>query len=120
MKNFEEASNRTKRRKTEELRKEKNISELLYAAQMNLRRSCNNNDAAKIVKDIADNPTQAKCYVSALNTKSTARLPADKALSVIVEAKLSRHQYNTIRASMKETNCDLYPNYETVRPNFIY
>ncbi|XP_078050186.1 uncharacterized protein LOC144476808 [Augochlora pura] len=112
--NFDAASERRKRRKTEELRKENSASQLLYAAQMNLR-SSNDNSGAKIVKNLGESPAEAKRYVSALNSKPVTRLSVDKALSMIVEAKLSRHQYNTIRNILNESNNDILPNYETVR-----
>lgn len=106
---FAASSERSKRRKTEELRQSHTAEELCYAAQMSLR-SSGEVMSSKKVKDVitpAPLPTLSK-------TQHTP-LSIDEALSVIVEAKLTKHQYNVIRNSMKKHNCHLYPSYDAIR-----
>jgi len=80
-------------------------------------RSSGNLHSAQVVQDITTSPTRALRYRTALQATSTVEttLSVDVALSIMVEAKLTKKQYNVIRSSMKENNCRLYPNYEAVR-----
>lgn len=73
-------------------------------------------DAAIIVIDVtSSSPTKPSKYREALKAKIESTISSDEALSVMVEAKLTRSQYNVIKASMKKHNCKLYPNYKTVQ-----
>lgn len=38
----------------------------------------------------------------------------EKALSLIIDASLSRHQYDVLRSSAKEIGCDIYPHYSKI------
>lgn len=60
-KTFEESSERSKRRKTEELHKTAESEELIFAAQMELR-SKGKTDASRILKEITSSPKQATKY----------------------------------------------------------
>jgi hypothetical protein len=39
----------------------------------------------------------------------------EEAISLVVEAQLSNHQYNTIRLQAKTKGCNIYPSYNKVR-----
>ncbi|KMQ84811.1 hypothetical protein RF55_17077 [Lasius niger] len=83
---------------------------------MNLR-SSGKLDAANIVKEVTtSSPTRASKYKAAFQAASNPAIPmsADAALSVVVEAKLTKNQYSVIRQSMKEHHCNLYPPYDKV------
>lgn len=108
---FENCSDRSKRRKTLDLRNNNGLMELTYAAQMKLR-SEGNIQAAKILSEIVKSgPESIKNYVK---RNEVAKLTEDKALSVITGARLTKFQYNIIRSNALEENCSLYPNYESV------
>ncbi|XP_024875226.1 uncharacterized protein LOC112456728 [Temnothorax curvispinosus] len=113
---FTTASERSKRRKTAEMRTTYSTEELSYATQMKLR-SSGKLDAANIVKEVTtSSPTRASKYKAAFQATSNVAIPMsdDAALSVVVEAKLTKNQYSLIRQSMKEHHCNLYPPYDKV------
>lgn len=39
---------------------------------------------------------------------------SEKALSLIIEGQQTKFQYNVLRKSALEMNCNLYPNYESI------
>lgn len=108
-KSFEDCSNRSKRRKTEELRKEHSVSELTFAAQMSLRAGGNSNASTvirnmvsssdKVFESQAENSRRQKI-------KDIQPLTVEQSLSVFINANLTRKQYNIIRnASPKVYPC---------------
>lgn len=110
---FMECSERTKRQKTEKLRSNTDIHELCYATQMSLR-SSGNTDAAKLVKEITfSSPKRATRYRKAFKMSQSPiiQLSGESALSMIVDAKLTRHQYNIIRSKDKKR----FPSYKIVQ-----
>ncbi|CAG9782313.1 unnamed protein product [Diatraea saccharalis] len=104
-KDFEECSERSKRRKTQDLRSSTGTLELTYAAEMKLR-SEGNIQAAKVLAEIVKSPDSAKNYIKKDDVKIT-KLTEDKALSLITNAKLTKYQYNIIRSNALEENCPL-------------
>ncbi|XP_030766971.1 uncharacterized protein LOC115890777 [Sitophilus oryzae] len=114
-KSFEESGDRSKRKKTEQLRSIATVSELSYAAQISLRAS-GKTDASKVVHEVtATSPTRAskyrKAYKELLKDRGPRLMTGEDALAVLVEAKLSRHQYNVIRMSDPEK----FPSYKNVQ-----
>lgn len=67
-KSFSDLSERSKRRKTEELRSS-NTDELTYATQMKLRET-GKVEASKIVKDLTKSPSTASKYAEAMKKKT--------------------------------------------------
>lgn len=87
-KDFTDSSERSKRRKTEELRKSYPVEELSYATQM-LHRSEGNIPAANIVKDVTENPSHAvdiQKVLSQSNFKKVQKHTPAEALALFVEA----------------------------------
>ncbi|KAJ8937088.1 hypothetical protein NQ314_012031 [Rhamnusium bicolor] len=109
---FQESSECSKRRKTKELRENVPVSELTFATQMSLRAS-GSADASKILKDITNSPTRAKKYRKAANQPipKTRQLTPQEALSMFIEADLTRSQYETIRRFDK----DRFPCYSLLQ-----
>lgn len=112
---FEESSERSKRRKTEELRSSVDVEVLTHAAQVKLSAS-GKRDAAKIVKEIMSSPKRATKYkravsVSQQKDKTGSKMTPTQALLLFVEADLSRSQYETIRNANKK----LYPCYSIIQ-----
>jgi len=108
-KSFDNLSDRSKRRKTLPLRKNFEAQELLFAGQMKLREGGNITEA-KMVKTIVSTSTETlrKSSVSQVEDK---KLSPAQALSMFVEASLTRRQYEIIR----ETSKDLYPCYSILQ-----
>lgn len=113
--NFEESSERTKRQKTEELRQNFSPSQLTYAAQMSYRNE-KQPSASRLLKVINQEPAKAKDFFKALhkNNNNYSRLTGVDAVSLMVEAKLSKFQYKLIRKLALSNNCYLYPSYDQV------
>ncbi|KAF2889055.1 hypothetical protein ILUMI_17118, partial [Ignelater luminosus] len=98
---FEELFECRKRKKTKQLRLNNSVDKLTYATQMSLR-SSGQIQAAKLVKEITStSPARAQKYRRALvklEKQTTSILDGEEALSMIVEAKLSRHHYELVRS----------------------
>lgn len=109
LKSFIESSERSKRRKTQEIRTTFDTEELTFATQMKLRAE-GKTDASNIIKDMSKSPNRAtkyrKAYLSNPQVQISQLTPL-QALSMFVEAGLSRRQYEIIRNCNKK----LYPCY---------
>ncbi|KYN21922.1 hypothetical protein ALC57_05694, partial [Trachymyrmex cornetzi] len=113
-KSFDTSSDRSKRRKTEEIRKTFTADELAYATQMSLR-STGNLEAAKVVKDVSStSPIRAAKYVTAFQSKMEETFTPDEALSLMLESKISKRAYQTTRNETKKKGCKLFPSYKHV------
>ncbi|XP_047139099.2 uncharacterized protein LOC124815008 [Hydra vulgaris] len=116
--NFDEASERTKRRKTQEMRSTFSSSELAFASQMSLRASgaCN---AGVTVKDLPSTIQHLVTnYIDSLKLSQisqTSELCAETALSILMEAKLSKHQYCIIRSAAIANSSSFLPSYEKLK-----
>lgn len=107
---FEECSDQTKRRKTANLRSEISANILTFAAQMSLRAEGKNKEA-EVIKKVSESPTYAKdCLDLTLNSK-TKKLSPREALSMIIEAQLSRKQYEIVR----NFATDMFPSYKMIQ-----
>lgn len=121
-KEFLLSSERSKRRKTEELRSSFSPEELAYATQSSLR-STGQLDASKLVKEAAlSTPTRASKYRKKFNITTETPLTSEGALSLLIELKLSKSQYQGLRQTSLQQNCRLYPSYKKLleAKNFCY
>ena len=106
---FEDASERSKRRKTTKLRKATAL-ELAYAVQMKLRTE-GDHDRSSAVK---------QCFFPenvAAGVKSTAlhvKYSKNEGLALLLDLQLSKLQWKQLRISAKNQGIDLYPSYEEV------
>lgn len=105
---FEECTDRSKRRKTEDVRKQLEPSQLAFAAQVEYR-ARGEVKISNLIKNIVLHGPE-----NITRKKSHETLTAEKALSLVIEAQLTKFQYNALRMSAKEINCNMYPNYETI------
>lgn len=112
-KSFGESSERSKRRKTETLRNAADDDMLIHATQTMLHKS-GKKDASTILKQVMTSPKRAtklkKTYERAQEGKEKQLTPL-AALSIFVEAELSRRQYEIIRSASKK----LYPSYSILQ-----
>lgn len=110
IKTFESSSERTKRRKTEELRGAD--LEILTRATQSKLYSTGKRDASLVLKEINVSPRRASKIKKAYFKKDDVKtLSTFEALAMIVEAGLTRRQYNIIRA----TNKKIYPCYSLIQ-----
>ena len=107
---FEDCSDNSKRRKTTNLRTEIETDVLVYATQMKLRASGKENEA-QVIKKLLDNPKYAKDCLDISSTTKAKKVSAREALSLLIEAQLSRKQYETIR----KYALDIFPSYKLVQ-----
>lgn len=109
-----DSSERSKRRKTEDVRAKFSYDELAYAAQMSLR-AVGKVDASHVLKDIVvSSPSRPLKYRKALKQVREKPFSSDKALSLIIEGKTSKTQYNLMRSTSLQKNCILYPAYKYI------
>ncbi|XP_055903188.1 uncharacterized protein LOC129939232 [Eupeodes corollae] len=87
-------------------------SQLGFATKLNLRAE-GHPAAAKLVNEVVRSPRRAIYYQNAFRKERhrTRKMSGEEALSVMVEAKLTRHQYNIIRAKDPER----FPSYKVVQ-----
>lgn len=102
---FEELAERSKRRKTKDLRSCFDEDIIVHAAQVELRKT-GKRDASNVLKDIMKSPTRASKYKKAYYcTKSPKdkiiRLTPHQATQMFVDADLTRSQYNIVRRMTK-------------------
>ncbi|XP_057670661.1 uncharacterized protein LOC130902488 [Diorhabda carinulata] len=114
LKSFGESSERTERRKTEEIRSTLDKEVIVHAAQTELRKS-GQRDASEILKQITcTTPKRATKYKKAFcdsKTKEVESLTVTKALAMFVDANLTRRQYESIRV----TNKKFFPCYSLLQ-----
>ena len=111
---WDDLSDRSKRRRTEKVRKEHTFNELAYTTQMGLRAS-GNLHASNIIRDITqDDPSKASQYRESMEHVSEGVLSGNEALSLIVEGRLTKYSYQLIRSVSLCKNCKLYPPYGCV------
>lgn len=112
-KTFSNSSDRTKRRKTEDLRKNNDLEILSFVTQKKLGDE-GKRDASFVFKEITSTPKRATKYKKAFNdsiSEEKVKLTPQQALSMLIEAELSKRQYNIIRSY----NPDMYPSYPQIR-----
>lgn len=106
---FDNLSERSKRRRTENVREMYNAHELAYAAEMNLRASGKRDSANKIKAAISESKS-----AESISTES-ALFTDDEALAMFVQAKLSKEQYIYIRQKLNEKNVHVLPSYHKIQ-----
>lgn len=110
---FESCSERSKRLRAKQLRDSSSTSSLVFATCMGLR-SEGQIQASKVLKNITTSPNRAIKYQNAYKKSVKPQqqlLSGENALSVLIDAKLSREQYNVIRRSAPEK----FPSYKIVQ-----
>lgn len=111
---FASSSDRSKRRKTQEVRSTLSTEELTYAAQMSLR-SSGRVHAAQVLQDVTlISPTRASKYIAAVWSQNEAPLTSDEALSLMIEKGESKRSYQLSRNAARAHKCQLYPSYHEV------
>lgn len=120
MKNFEECSVRTKRRKTESIRKSATDSELIYATQMSLR-DTGQTVLADILKEISqvgkDSQSSKVDELIACWKKDKVHIEKyseDEGLALLIRNRLSKRTYCDIQKGGKQRGANIYPSYSQI------
>ncbi|CAG5056982.1 unnamed protein product [Parnassius apollo] len=113
-KEFRELCDRSKRRRTQDLRDRVPVEELTYAARVSQGTS-GNIDASKIMKEITSTPTRAKMFrkaiSSAKNVPIARKYTPQEALALFVEGNFTRGQWELLQGGRKE----IYPCYSLLQ-----
>lgn len=112
-KDFGESSDRSKRRKTKDLRDTVATDELTYAAQMS-QRAGGNKDASKIIKEITLTPTRATKFRKVISSNNQIKIKKhspSEALAIFVEGDFSRRQWEILHSANK----NIYPCYSLIK-----
>ncbi|OXA46867.1 hypothetical protein Fcan01_18208 [Folsomia candida] len=111
-------SERTKRRRVEEL--EKSLSpedpgDLVHAVSRTLNKH-GHPEAARIIKKSLS-PSKQQVILDSLSKPSTTPTPytAEEALSLILDLGLTQTQYQRLREGANQHGCPLYPSYHEVQ-----
>lgn len=117
IKQFAECSARTKTRKIQDLVASKSTEELATATRISLNLS-GKKDAAFLVKQATSQTNQATEIKNAFlsSQKISSSFTPTEALALLTDLKLSKHQYITLRARLKEKGYkNLIPSYDLIQ-----
>jgi hypothetical protein len=108
---FDESSERSKRRKSKELQQTVGFPELIHATKISLR-SAGKTDAAKLFSEVLEITPRAlrirKAWAAHAKNIVVPYTP-EEALSLFIEAHLTKSQYTKIRSQAKMKNCTSTP-----------
>lgn len=112
-KDFQELTDRSKRRKTKQLREEVPVEVLTFAASVSQNLS-GNAAASKLIKDATSSPTRAKRYRKVINTTHEPKIKKytpDEALRIFIEGGFTRKQWELLHNATK----GIFPCYTLIR-----
>lgn len=112
-KEFNELSDRSKRRRTEGIRKDVSTEELTYAASVSQRAS-GNVTASKMINEMTSTPTRAKKFKKIIDSSKEnkiTKLSVEKSLSLFIDGGFSRRQWELLHSTCKE----VFPCYTIIR-----
>ena len=111
---FRDSSDRTKRKRTEEIRRKYSHEELGFATQMSLQAEGKSN-AAKVVKDVTlGSPSKAARYRKSCEKQPEQVFSNEEALALLIDNNLSKSQCCGIRFANRAKNPKLYPPYNEI------
>lgn len=111
---LDQMSDRSKRRRTEDIRGNYTYQELSYAAQMSLPVS-GNLDASNIVKEVSlSSPSKATDYRKRAVSSLSEKLDGNEALALIYDTGMSKGGYQQIRNRFKAKGIENIPPYTAV------
>lgn len=75
---------------------------LAFATQVNLRAS-GNLEASKLVHELTTaSPSRASKYIQSFHESKVTKMSNEEALVVLIEAQLTRHQYNVVKNPLQK------------------
>ncbi|XP_065675290.1 uncharacterized protein LOC136091543 [Hydra vulgaris] len=99
---FKVASDKTKRRRLNDIINNFSSDELLHSARLKIRNEYND-EAAKQVAEISEPSSQFKKYTP------------DEGLALIIDGGMSKSTYQLMRNGAEERDCHIYPSYNNIR-----
>ncbi|KAK3913040.1 Retrovirus-related Pol polyprotein from type-1 retrotransposable element R2 [Frankliniella fusca] len=113
---FTKSSARTQRTKAQKLGKDHCVEELLKSAETLLRKA-GNEAAAKLINLLMINPERSSEIWQNINNPTPAikKMAPEQAVSLIIDADLSKNQYNLIRTTAKTHNANIFPSNRKVQ-----
>lgn len=113
---FNDCKDKQKRRRIESLQTY-STEMLTYATKMRLKSEGNVNVAKVLDHIINKNEEEVKQVLEYCKKPQLSIQPytKEKALALYMDAKMSKHNYNTIRFAAMEQHCNLYPSYFQVQ-----
>ncbi|XP_050504471.1 uncharacterized protein LOC126883234 [Diabrotica virgifera virgifera] len=113
-KEFGELCDRSKRRRTKDLRHRVPFDELTYAASVS-HGTAGNVDVSKVMKEITSTPTRAKKFRKAISSAKkepiAGKYTPQEALALFIEGNFTRRQWELIQGGRKE----IYPCYSILQ-----
>ena len=115
-KEFEDCSQRSKRRKVKELTHSVGAEQMVMAIKTHLH-SSGKRCSAELVEELAlSSPERGKAIKKLRSTiEVTNGLSADEALAMILDLDLSSNKYRMLKQHTMSYNRSLYPSYELVK-----
>lgn len=108
---FSELSLITKRQNTKKLREELSIEELGFTLEKGLK-AAGFVDASKVIKDIIEAPVRGNMYTESLqNRQKVIKYTSDEALTLYVDMKSTKRQYQLMYSGAKKRGILMYPSY---------
>lgn len=115
---FADIGERAKRKRAGKLTERYEAEELTFAAKKALTEKGQKSASALISEAVFTTPTRAtkmrSAWLKTRQVKQVISFNEDDALSLIIEAKLSKHQYLLLRREAKKRNADIYPSYHKI------
>ena len=115
-KNFGQCSAKSRKRKIQPILDMATHKEICFAAETSLRAQ-GKRDAAVLLKQATQySPKRANKIKQSyrLSQKGVVQYTPEEALTLYVDAKMTKHQYKTIYAQAKSRNAKIYPSYNKV------
>lgn len=115
-KDFMDCSERQKRSRSRELLLSNSFEEIQYTHEKNLR-SSGHKEEAQIINALADASPKRKMRILDILEDDSSVIPMQpqEALALMVDAKLTKNQYNRIRWTAKSHNANIYPSYRQIQ-----
>jgi hypothetical protein len=107
----------SKRRKSEKLRKTVGFPELTHSTKRNLR-SSGKTDAAKIFSEALETTPARRLRIRkawGAHAKNVLAPFTPEALSLFIEAHLTKSLNTKIQSQTKIKNCSIYPSYRVIK-----
>lgn len=112
---FSSSSVKTKKRKVENLSKSCSSQELALATQMSLTYEGKRNVATIIQESVSKSPRSVRKIKTICQQPATEpncnTYTTEEALALLVDLKLTKHQYVALQKSAKERSANIYPPY---------
>lgn len=112
---YENASEKTRRRRNAALANIVSIEELCDTASKKMKIQGNKN-GAKLITELIDHGTANELMTTfkASQNSTTQKMSPDEALEMLIKCNLTKSSYNEIRRRARRHGHDLYPSYKHV------